>query len=159
MKKILLNSVFTRVEVLWFQIFGATYKRSFCPWLVFHKQQFNLSKDALIAVLLWPDCLSTSFIYARLELLKYLTVIDRIHCSGKSFMALHKKPYFLFPNVLKRWSFQENCTGIWSLLYYQETLYFFFPRISSYSLDGKWKMIFLKKIHGNMILSSNVLKR
>ena len=26
-------------------------------------------------------------------------------------------------------------------------------------LDGKWKMIFLKKIHGNMIFSSNVLKR
>ena len=31
-------------------------------------------------------------------------------------------------------------------------------KISSYSLDKKWKMIFLKKKHGNMIFSSNVLK-
>ena len=29
---------------------------------------------------------------------------------------------------------------------YQERWHFFFPEISSYSLDGKWKMIFLKKI-------------
>ena len=28
---------------------------------------------------------------------------------------------------------------------YQERWYFFFPKIWSYSLDGKWKMIFLKK--------------
>ena len=29
-------------------------------------------------------------------------------------------------------------------------MYFFFPKIRSYSLDGKWKIIFLnKKIHGN----------
>ena len=34
-----------------------------------------------------------------------------------------------------------------------------FPEIWSYTLDGKWKMIFLKKIHGNMIFSSNFLKR
>ena len=36
--------------------------------------------------------------------------------------------------------------------------YFLFPKILSYSLDGKWKMMFVKKIHGN-IFSSNVLKR
>ena len=60
-------------------------------------------------------------------------------------ITLHEKPYFLFPNVLKRWSFQKNRAGIWSFLYYQERWYFFFPKISSYSLDGKWKMIFLKK--------------
>ena len=57
-------------------------------------------------------------------------------------MAMHEKPYLLFPNVLKRWSFQKNRTGIWSFLYYQ---YFFFPIICSYSLDTKGKMIFLKK--------------
>ena len=57
----------------------------------------------------------------------------------------HKKAYFLFPNVLKRWSFQKNLTGIWSFLYYQERGYFFFPKIWSYSLDTKGKMIFLKK--------------
>ena len=73
--------------------------------------------------------------------------------------TLHEKSYFLFPNVLKRWSFQKTCTGIWSFLYYQERWYFFSPKISSYSLDGKWKMIFLKKIHGNIMFSSNVLKR
>ena len=31
------------------------------------------------------------------------------------------------------------------IIRYQESWYFFFPKISSYSLDGKWKMIFLKK--------------
>ena len=55
------------------------------------------------------------------------------------------KPYFLFPDVLKRWYFQKNCAGIWSFLYYRERWYFFFPKIWSYTLDGKWKMIFLKK--------------
>ena len=40
-----------------------------------------------------------------------------------------------------------------------ERWYFFFSKIWSYPLDGKWKMIFLKKIHGNMIFSSNVSKR
>ena len=28
--------------------------------------------------------------------------------------TLHEKAYFLFPNVLKRLSFQKNCTGILS---------------------------------------------
>ena len=60
-------------------------------------------------------------------------------------LPLHGKPYFLFPDILKRWSFQKNCAGIWSFLYYQERWYFFFPKIWSYTLGGKWKMIFLKK--------------
>ena len=59
--------------------------------------------------------------------------------------ALHEKPYFLFPGVLKRWFFQKNCTGKWSFLYYQRRWYFFFPKIWPYLLDEKWKMIFLKK--------------
>ena len=59
--------------------------------------------------------------------------------------TLHEKPYFLFPDVLNRWSFQKNCGGIWSFLCYRERWYFFFPKIWSYTLDGKWKMIFLKK--------------
>ena len=53
----------------------------------------------------------------------------------------------------------SNRTGIWSFLYYQERWYIFFPKILSYFLEGKWKMIFLKKVHGNMIFSSNVLNR
>ena len=32
-------------------------------------------------------------------------------------------------NVLKRWSFQKNCTGIWSFLYHEERWHFFFPKI------------------------------
>ena len=80
-------------------------------------------------------------------------------CRVYLIFTLHGKPYFLFPDVLKRWSFQKNCAGIWSFLYYRERWYFFFPKIWSYTLDGKWKMIFLKKIHGNMIFSSNFLKR
>ena len=73
--------------------------------------------------------------------------------------SLHRKPYFLFPDVLKRWSFQKNRAGIWSFSYYWERSCFFFPKIWSNTLDGIWKIIFLKKIHGNMIFSSNFLKR
>ena len=75
--------------------------------------------------------------------------------------TLHRKPYFIFPDLLKRWSFKRDgiWSGIWSFLYYRERWYFFFPKIWSYPLDGKSKMIFLKKIHKNMIFSSNVLKR
>ena len=38
-------------------------------------------------------------------------------------------------------------------------LIFIFPELWSYTLGGKWKMIFLKKIHGNMTFSSSFLKR
>ena len=70
-----------------------------------------------------------------------------------------RKTIFFFPDVLKRWSFQKNLAGTWSFLYYQERWYLFFLKIWSYTLGGKWKMIFLKKIHGNVIFSSNLLKR
>ena len=59
--------------------------------------------------------------------------------------SLHGKPYSLFPDVVKRWSFQKTSAGIWSFLYYWERRYFFFPEIWSNTLDGKWKMIFHKK--------------
>ena len=36
---------------------------------------------------------------------------------------------FFFPDVLERWSFQKNCTGIWSFLFYRERLYLFFPKM------------------------------
>ena len=67
-------------------------------------------------------------------------VIRMVHLT-----ALHGKPYFLFPDALKRWSSPKNCSGIWSFLYYRERWYFPFPKTWSYTLDGKWKMIFLKK--------------
>ena len=82
-------------------------------------------------------------------------LIQWFRFSFNKSITLHEKPYFLFPNVLKRWSSQKNRTGIWSFLYYQER-YFFFPKIWSYSLDTKGKMIFLKKMSGKMIFSSNV---
>ena len=40
---------------------------------------------------------------------------------------------------------KKNRTGVWSFLYYQERWYFFFPKIWPFTLDEKWKMIFLKK--------------
>ena len=60
-----------------------------------------------------------------------------MHCTAQ-------KKDFLFLNILKRWFFQKNHTGIWSFLHNHER-YLFFPKIWPYSLDGKWKMIFLKK--------------
>ena len=65
--------------------------------------------------------------------------------NNKTHISLHGKPYFPFRDVLKRWSFQTNRAGIWSFLYYWERWYFFFPKIWSYTLGRKWKMIFLKK--------------
>ena len=73
-------------------------------------------------------------------------------------LRLHRKPCFLFPDVLKWWSFQKNCAGIWFFFYFRERWYFLFPKIWSYALCGKWKMTFLKKIHGD-IFSSNVTRR
>ena len=69
------------------------------------------------------------------------------YCTAKHKpkLSLHGKPFFLFPEVLKRWSFQKNRAGIWSFLYYRERSCFFFPKIWSYTLERKWKMIFLKK--------------
>ena len=62
-----------------------------------------------------------------------------------TFKSLHGKPCFLFPDLLKRWSFQNSRPGIWYFSYYWERSCFFFPKTRSYTLDGKWKMIFLKK--------------
>ena len=65
--------------------------------------------------------------------------------------ALHKKSYFAFPNVLKNDLSDKNRTGIWSFSCYQERWHFLFPKIWSYSLDRKWKIIFFKKNTWNMI--------
>ena len=69
---------------------------------------------------------------------------------------LHAKPCIILQKVFKRWSFETNRAGIWSFLYYRDKWYFFFPKIWS---CHRRKMIFLKKIHGDTIVSSNVLKR
>ena len=91
---------------------------------------------------------------------EYLTLLFWNNCMNVNpDKVTARKTTFFFSNVLKRWSFQKSRTGIWSFLYYQERWYYFFPKIWSYSLDTKGKMIFLKKIPRNMIFSSNVLKR
>ena len=69
-----------------------------------------------------------------------------------------RKTIFPFSKCSEKMVFPKDRTGI-SFLHYKERLYFFFPKIWSYSLYRKWKMIFLKKMHGNMIFSSNVLER
>ena len=48
-------------------------------------------------------------------------------------------------NAPKRLSFQKNCAGTWSFLYYLGRWYSFSAKYDIFSLDGKWKMIFLKK--------------
>ena len=67
--------------------------------------------------------------------------------------SLHGTPYFLFTDVLKKWSFQKNRSGIWSFWYCRERWYFFSPKIWSYHPGGKRKVIFLKKILGNFLPS------
>ena len=71
-----------------------------------------------------------------------------------------RKTKFSFSKCSEKMIFPKKTrTGIWSFLFYQERWYFSSQKISYYSLGRKWKMIFLKKIHGNMTHSSNVLKR
>ena len=59
--------------------------------------------------------------------------------------TLHRNPYFLFPNLLKRWYFWKNCAGIWSFLYYRGRWYFFFPKIWSYTQTENERWLSQKK--------------
>ena len=90
-------------------------------------------------------------------LLELLELFQDVNCNNERLkggtlkpliteLLLHGKPFFFFLDILKRRSFQKYCAGIWSFLHYRERWYFFFPKIWSYTLDGKLKMIFLKKI-------------
>ena len=56
---------------------------------------------------------------------------------GPHILTLHGKPYFLFPDVLRRWFFQKNWAEIWSFLYYWGRWYFFFSKIWSCTLKMK----------------------
>ena len=86
----------------------------------------------------------------------YLYKFSKI--NSLSFTALKKE--FYFANVLKRWSFQIKLRWNMIFLALSGKVIFLFPENMIWSsLDGKWKMIFLKKIHGNMIFSASVLKR
>ena len=89
-------------------------------------------------------------------LLELLELFQDVNCNNERLkgealkpwiteLLLHGKPFFFFfLDVLKRRSFQKNCAGIGSFLHYRERWYFFFPKIWSYTLNGNWKMIFLK---------------
>ena len=78
---------------------------------------------------------------------------------------MHENPYFLFPNVLKRWSFQKSRTGIWSFLYYQERRYFFSPenmilffrhkRKDDLSQKNTWKYDIFFKCSEKMVFPRN----
>ena len=50
----------------------------------------------------------------------YFLVIDAIRITSR------KKHIFFF-QIFWKDGLSKNCTGIWSFLYYQERLYFFFP--------------------------------
>ena len=61
-----------------------------------------------------------------------------------------RKTIFPFSKCSEKIAFPKKLhwymiTGIWYFLYHQERWYFFSPKIWSYYLGGKWKMIFLKK--------------
>ena len=72
-----------------------------------------------------------------LLILSFDRFIRRNHCT--------ENHIFFFQTSWKDGLSKKNCAGIWSFLYYRERWYFFFLKIWSYPLDGKWKMIFLKK--------------
>ena len=75
------------------------------------------------------------------------------------YFTLHGKPYFLFPDVLKRWSFQKKMH--WNMIFLTLTgkMIFLFPENMTLYLRRKMKDDLSQKIHGNTIFSSNVLKR
>ena len=67
-------------------------------------------------------------------------VVRKIYSNSTRFFSR-----FFFQMFWKDGLSKKIGLDVWSFLYYQERWYFFFPKISSYSLDKKWKMIFLKK--------------
>ena len=55
-----------------------------------------------------------------------------------------KNHIFRFLNILKRWSSSKKLRSNMVFFYYQQR-WFFSPKLRSYSLDGKWRMVFPKK--------------
>ena len=71
--------------------------------------------------------------------------------ARKTIFSFSKRPEkMVFPK-------KSRCNLIFLVLL--GNMIFLFPENMMLPPDGKWKLIFLKKIHGNMIFSSNVLKR
>ena len=62
-----------------------------------------------------------------------------------STIATAQKAIFSFSRRPEKMVFPKNLAGKWDFLYFRGKWYFFFLKIYSYSLDRKWKRIFLKK--------------
>ena len=74
-------------------------------------------------------------------------------------LAIHGKPHFLFPAVLKRWSFQKKSRWNMIFLVLSGKMIFLFPENMILPLRRKMKYDLSQKIHGTMIFFSNVLRR
>ena len=79
-----------------------------------------------------------------------------------SFFDKKWKMIFLKKKIMEIWyvlqTFWKTITPKYDLSFInKKRLYFFFPKIWSYSLNSKWKIIFFKKIHRNTY-SASVLK-
>ena len=72
---------------------------------------------------------------------------------------LRGKSHFIFPRVLKRWSYPNKSHRNMIFHVLLGKTIFRFPENMILPLEEKWKIIFLKKIQGNIMFSSNVLKR
>ena len=83
---------------------------------------------------------------------------SKVYCIF-SYVTLHEKPYFLFPNVLKRWSFQKKIALEYDLFcIIRKDVFLFLENIILLS-KRKMKDDLSQKIHENMIFSSNTPKR
>ena len=70
----------------------------------------------------------------NVHLLKYYPVKVPQYC-----FTLHGKPYFLFPDVLKRWSFQKKSWGNMIFLVLSGKIMFLFPENMIWHLRRKMK--------------------
>ena len=66
-------------------------------------------------------------------------------CAASFIIRCTENHIFFFQTSWKDSLSKNSCPGIWSFLHYRERWYFFFPKIWSYPLDEKWKVIFVKK--------------
>ena len=93
----------------------------------------------------------------NISFLKKCDLILRRKMKDELFKKTHGNMIYS-SNLLKRWFFQQNCTGIWFFLYHHETWhfiftktwYFFYGRKMKYDLSQKIQMVFL--FPTNMIL-------
>ena len=84
--------------------------------------------------------------------LKNMILFFRHKMKSDLSQEVHKNMIFS-SNLLKRWSLQKkNLTGIWSVWYFLERWYFFYPKICFF-IGRKMKDNLSQEMHGNMIFS------